>query len=561
MQIKKNRSSSTFVTNKSEARNNFYRKGIANMNRNKFIHLITSGLFISFIASPVLSQDFSPGEFKIYVNNILKEFKVPGIAVAVVKDGKIVLTSGYGIRNVNRPEPVDENTLFGIASNTKAFTSAALAILVDEDKINWEDPVKNHVPDFEMYDPYVTREMTIADLLTHRSGLGLGAGDLLFWPRTCFSTKHIIHQLRYIKPVSSFRTKFSYNNLFYVVAGEIITAVTGNSWAKYVEEKIFKTLGMIYSNTSVTKYGNNKNIAAPHIIADGSVKAIKYQNIDNVAAAGAINSCVSDLAKWLITQLNSGVVYNNSGIQKLFHSDRTKEMWFPQTILPIRSYNDELKKIQPLFAAYGLGWILSDYQGYKMVWHTGVLLGLVSRTTLIPELNLGIVVLTNQESHSAYNSITYYILDRYLKLKKTNWIEAYKLYEKELQEEVDKNNNEQNSEKIAHTSPSLRLEKYTGKYKDIWYGEMFINMIKDKLIMKFEHSPDLIGELEHWHYNTFVVRWYDRSMKADAFVNFYLSYDGSIEYLKMRPVSPLTDTSFDFEDLLFKPEGKVKATL
>ena len=251
------------------------------------------------------AQSAAPADFDAYVARVLKEFQVPGIAVAIVKDGKVVLAKGYGVRKLGESAPVDAHTLFGIASNTKAFTSAALAMLVDEGKITWDDPVIKYIPAFQLYDPYVTREMTIRDLLTHRSGLGLGAGDLLWWPPTDYSRDEIIRRFRYVKPATSFRSRYAYDNVLYMVAGQIIPAVTGKSWDEFIRERIFKPIGMSESNTSVSAFRPGDNIAIPHAPVDGRIEAIKYINLDNVGPAGAINSNVTDLAKWVIVQLEA----------------------------------------------------------------------------------------------------------------------------------------------------------------------------------------------------------------------------------------------------------------
>src|SRR6185503_17625757 len=217
-----------------------------------------------------------PQDLDGFAARVLKEFEVPGLAVAIVKDGKVVLAKGYGVRKLGEAAPVDENTLFGIASNTKAFTAAALAILVDEGKLSWDDPVTKHLPNFQMYDPYVTREMTIRDLLTHRSGLGLGSGDLMFWPGTTFTRDEIVQRVRFLKPASSFRSRYAYDNVLYLVAGQIIPAVTGESWDDFVAKRIFGKLGMSESNLSAKAIKPGMNVVSPHTKIDGKLTAIPF---------------------------------------------------------------------------------------------------------------------------------------------------------------------------------------------------------------------------------------------------------------------------------------------
>jgi CubicO group peptidase (beta-lactamase class C family) len=496
-----------------------------------------------------------PQDFDLYVERARKEFEVPGIAVAVVKDGKVLLAKGYGVRKVGDPAPVDENTLFGIASNSKAFTAACLAMLVDEGKLKWDDPVINYYPEFQMYDPYVTREMTVRDLLTHRSGLGLGAGDLLYFPHSTYTSEEILKKLRYIKPNKSFRSGYDYDNILYLAAGQVIKNATGKSWSEVVKERIFAPLGMTASNTSTNQFRPTDNVAYPHSKVEGKLRPVAFSDLDNNAPAGAINSSVAEMSKWVIAQLNNGAI---DGAHRLFSERQSREMW--QAVTPIR-VNDPPKPIaatKPNFFAYGLGWFLSDYRGKRLVWHTGGLSGMVSRVTLVPEEHLGIIVLTNQETGAAFNSITYRLLDYFLNAPPTDWIAAYGEVLK-----IQRGNAENVLQKLqaarnANSKPSLPLEKYAGTYRDAWYGDVNLKMENGKLVMSFSHSPALTGELEHYQYDTFIARWRDRSLDADAFVTFSLTPEGAIDEVKMKPVSPLTDFSFDFQDLLLKPvvEGK-----
>jgi len=502
----------------------------------------------------VLSQTGSLQDLDSYVERTRQEFEAPGIAVAVVKDGQVVLAKGYGVRRLGDPTPVDAQTLFGIASNTKAFTAAALAILVDEGKISWDDPVTKHLPSFQMYDPYVTREMTIRDLLVHRSGLGLGAGDLLYWPHSTYTREEIVSRLRYIKPATSFRSRYAYDNILYLVAGQVIQAVTGKSWDDFVKDRIFIPLGMTSTNTSVSAFKPGDDVATPHARVNGKAQPIEYNNFDNNAPAGAINSCVADMAKWIIVQLNSGLIaHSASGDQRLFSERQSQQMWSPQTIIPISDPPPPLAALRPNFAAYGLGWGLADYRGKKIVSHTGGLAGLVSRVTMVPDLKLGIVVLTNQEVGGVFQAITYHILDAYLGAPPTDWVSAYHTVLQTGETRAKEAENKQKTARAADSKPSLALEKYAGQYNDPWYGTVALSMQEGKLVMSFDHTQALVGELEHWQYDTFIARWRDRSLAADAFVTFSLKPDGTIDQMKMAPVSPLTDFSFDFQDLLFSP--------
>src|SRR2546430_10862052 len=254
----------------------------------------------------LLAQQSAPPELDAYVTAVLKAFEVPGLSIAIVKDGRVVLTKGYGMRKMGDPTPVDEHTLFGIGSNTKAFTSALLAKLVDEGKITWDDKVYERLPGFQMYDPYVSHEMTIRDLLTHKSGMGLGEGDLLFWPHTTYSRNEIVYRLRFMKPQSSFRSHYAYDNLMYIAAGQIIAALTGKSWEDNVRQQIFAPLGMSTTNLTNASWKSGDNYAWPHSRLPGKMQAIDFVSLDNAASAGAINSSASEMARWVLLQLNHG---------------------------------------------------------------------------------------------------------------------------------------------------------------------------------------------------------------------------------------------------------------
>jgi CubicO group peptidase (beta-lactamase class C family) len=500
------------------------------------------------------AQNVLPPDLDAYAARALKEFGVPGMAIAVVKDGKVVVARGYGVRELGKAPPVDARTLFGIASNTKAFTSALLAMLVDEKEIAWDDPVLKYLPEFRMADPWVTREITIRDLLAHRSGLGPGAGDLMGFPPTTFSREDIVRRIRYLSPVASFRSRFSYNNSLYLVAGEVVHAVTGRTWDESVTERIFAPLGMARSNTSTKALRSEDDVATPHARIGGTVETIGYFNLDNVAAAGGINSCVEDMAKWMIALLDGGVIdAGEAGERRLFSDRQSREMWSPQTIVPIDDLPRPLAALRPDFQACGLGWLLKDYRGHKIVWHAGGLSGMVSRVTLVPDRKIGIVVLTNQGDPGALQAMSFHVLDGYLGSPVTDWVEAFRETEDSEREATAAAEKEQRRKPAAHSKPSLPLARYAGTYRDAWYGDVSIRQEKDALQLRFGRTPLLAGDLEHWQDDTFVARWHDRRLNADAFVTFSLGPDGTIRGMTMRAVSPSADERLDFQDLAFVP--------
>jgi CubicO group peptidase (beta-lactamase class C family) len=507
-------------------------------------------ILIVFCAASVRAQSGPPADLDTYVARVMKTFDVPGLSVAIVKDGKVVVAKGYGVKKLGEAVAVDENTLFGIGSNTKAFTSAALATLVDEGKISWDDPVYERLRGFQMYDPYVSHEMTIRDLLTHRSGMGLGEGDLLFWPHTTFTREEIIYKLRFMKPASSFRSHYAYDNLLYMTAGQIIPAVTGKSWDVYVRERILLPLGMNTTNLSTTLFKPGDDYAWPHSKVDGKLQVVQFQSLDNAGPAGSINSSVAEMANWLMLQLNHGKFLDRDG--RLFSEQSSREMWAPQTILPTGNASGPLAALHANFAAYGLGWGLRDFHGRKLVGHTGGVLGFYSQVMLVPEENLGVVILTNAEQGGALGSILHHVLDHYLELKPTDWIAAYKAADEQEEKDAAETMRKQNSGRAAESKPSLPLEKYAGVYADAWYGPATIRVENGKLVFTLDHTPSAVADLQHWQYDTFKAHWRDRTIE-DAFLSFSLKADGSIEHFTMVAVSPLADFSFDYQDLYFKP--------
>ncbi|MGC2446358.1 MAG: serine hydrolase [Candidatus Sulfotelmatobacter sp.] len=515
-------------------------------------------IFIAFLFLVLITPAFAqttaaptaPPDLDAYVASSMKTFDVPGMAVAIVKDGKILVAKGYGVRKLGDPTPVDEFTMFAIGSNTKAFTTAALATLVDEGKLSWDDPVYQRLPGFVMYDPYVSHEMTIRDLLTHRSGMGLGEGDLLFWPHTTYTREDVIYKLRFMKPHSSFRSHYAYDNLLYMTAGQIIPAVTGISWDDYIPSHIFGPLGMMHSVTSNKLFKPGDDYASPHSRVEGKLQVIPLEDLDNAGPAGSINSCAADMAKWVQLQLNRGKFVDREG--HLFTEQRSKEMWTPQTILPTGEPPAPLAALKANFADYALGWGLRDYHGRKLVGHTGGVGGFVSRVMLVPEEKLGVVVLTNAEEGGAFDSILYHVLDYYFHLPPADWIANFKKLKDDEEKDAAESMKKAEGARDASSKPSLPLDKYAGVYNDAWYGPITVRKEGTGLTISFDHTPGMIGDLQHWQYDTFKAHWRVRTIE-DAFVTFSLNPDGSIDNAKMVAVSPLADFSFDYQDLLLKP--------
>lgn len=513
----------------------------------KFRYLIALAAISGALSITTVKAQMSPAKIDSLSQLALKTFDVPGIAVAVVKDGKLVYANGYGVASLRTKQKVDGNTLFGIASNSKAFTTAAIGILVDEGKLKLDDKVTDYIPEFKMYDPYVTAEFTIRDLLTHRSGLGLGAGDLMIFPdSTDFTVKDIIHNLRYLKPVSSFRSKFDYDNQLYIVAGEVIARVSGMTWENFIETRIMKPLQMTGSFASYSRIKGTKNYIDAHAPVDGKVIVIPRNTSEPTNAAGGIYSSVNDLSKWAIMQMNDGK-YGDDLSKRLFSSRIHREMWSIQTVLPVGGlgvYNTH-------FSGYGLGWFLNDAKGYLKASHTGGLDGMVTQVTLFPELKLGIIVLTNQQSGGAFSAITNEIIDSYIGDTGRDWTKLYG--------EAEKANAGGAASVVTNVWKQVDEQKktpvdgsiYAGTYHDNWLGDATISQKDGQLWFASKRSPHLTGQMFFYKGNTFVVKWNKRSMDADAFAMFTTDENGKPLGIKMKPISPATDFSYDFQDLDF----------
>jgi CubicO group peptidase (beta-lactamase class C family) len=507
----------------------------------------TSCLLLVFTLTGAASAQ--PPDLDRWVARAMQTFEVPGIALAIVKDDQVVVAKGYGVRKLGSPAPVDARTLFGIASNTKAFTATALGLLVEEHKIDWDAPVVRYLPSFAMWDPFVTRELTVRDLLVHRSGLGLGAGDLLWWPASTYDRKEIARRLRFIRPATSFRSAYAYDNVLYLVAGELIEAVSGQSWETFVSSRILARVGMSGSNVRLSASSGGGNVATTHAPVDGKVRAIKPFDSDNTNPAGGILSSAEDIAKWLRVQLSEGKLPDGS---QLFSAATARQLTSIVTPMPMADPPPELAPLKMNFHGYALGFDVRDYRGQKVLMHTGGLPGFVSRVAMIPGLHVGVAVLTNQESGAAFDSIAFRIMDHYLAAPSFDWIDAYRRVLERIQAGASAAG-QSAAARDAQSKPSLRPAQYAGTYRDAWYGDITIAEEDGRLVMRFSHTPLLVGDLEHWQHDTFVARWRDRELRADAYVTFALNPDGSIDQVKMRAVSPDTDFSYDFQDLLLTP--------
>ncbi|MBL4941197.1 MAG: serine hydrolase [Colwellia sp.] len=519
----------------------------------------TQKLFVLLVfVTPFITQASSISEKNANIEAVIKKamttFQVPGVAVAIVKNNQVVMSKGFGVIEQNKKTLVTPDTLFGIASNTKAMTAALLAGLVDEGKLTWTTKVIDIIPEFQMPNAYVTREFTIIDLLSHKSGLGLGAGDLMIWPQTTLTNADVIKGLKHLPQVSSFRSEFAYNNLMYVIAGEIIAKLTSMPWQEAIQTRIFTPLGMKNTRATFSQIPkSNDNIARAHVPLEGKLTVVGGNFLERFTSAGAVASSVNDMTLWLKAQLNNGAYINKANKdERLFSIEQSRAMWQARTILPVSVAATKQDKTH--FSAYGLGWALKDYHGVKLIHHSGGILGMVSKVVIVPEENLAMVILTNQQSGYAFNAIYLHILNEYLELAEKDWVVYY--HDKEQARTAKEKVRLAKAASLVdkNSSHSLPLRAYAQTYSDNWYGDIEISYRNNQLNMKFSHTPKLQGTLAHYQHNTFIVRWHDRSLEADALVNFHLNEAGEVEYANMKAVSNTTDFSFDFHDLKLIPK-------
>lgn len=485
------------------------------------------------------------------IQNTLKTFDVPGISVGIVKDGKVLYAKGFGVSSLTSKQKMDENTLVGIASNSKGFTATALAMLADEGKLNFDDKVSKYIPEFQMNDAYVSQEVTIKDLITHRAGLGLGQGDLMFFPEGGpLTVNDIIHNVRYLKPENPFRTTLDYNNIMFIVAGEVIHRVSGLSWAEFIEQRILKPVGMTSSFGSYNraKAANVSNIIDAHAPVDGKVVAVPHDWNETGNAAGGIMSNIKDMTTWAEFLING---FTTKDGKKLVTDKQIQQLWNLQISTPVALKNP----YDSNFGGYGLGWFLTDVKGHKQVYHTGGLIGTVTQFTLIPDLKLGIIVLTNQQSGAAFSTITNTIKDSYLGMPQKDWLKTYGDRMAKMEAEYANGKKEIFAKSDAFKkdkNSQIKGEQIVGTYTDPWFGDIQISREGNTFRIFCKNSPRLKGELLPYSPNVMIAKWDDRSYDADAFVNFNLDENGTAQGMKLKPISDVTDFSFDFEDLDLK---------
>jgi len=465
-------------------------------------------------------------EIDVYANSVIATHGGPGMAIAIVKDDKVAMAKGYGKLDLGKSESVDTNTLFAIASNSKAFTTASLAILVDEKKLAWDDKVSKYLPDFQMYDPWVTSELTVRDLVTHRVGLDTFSGDLL-WYEATFTAEEILNRVRYLKPVSSFRTRYGYQNLMFIAAGKVVEKVSGKSWCSFVRERILDPIGMKDTRCGFGDLGSNA--ARPHNESSGPLRSLPHGNVNGGYGAVALTSSVADLSKWIRLQLGKGKFDG----KQIFSEQQAWQMHQPYLAQQISEAGFKGNPTRH-FTGVAMGWFVYDYHGRKIINHSGGLDGMLSYTVLIPEENVGFVVLTNSES-PGFAVMMSKIRDVFVNAPKRDWNTEAVDQGKKNKAAAEEERQKQDAARAPATKPSLALAAYAGTYSDKLYGDITIADQGGKLVMRFGPSPNFVADLEHWHYDTFVIKWRPSVAYSfpRGFVTFTMDRNGKTDELKI----------------------------
>ncbi|MFP2997760.1 serine hydrolase [Spongiivirga sp. MCCC 1A20706] len=489
------------------------------------------------VLSGVQAQKVNLKKLDKYIENAVEQWGVPGLSVAIVKDGEIVFEKGYGVKELGKPDKNDEHTLYAIASNTKAFTSAMIAQLVEEGEIQWDDPVQQYIPYFEVYDPTISGMITIRDLLSHRVGLGTFHGDT-GWYRSDFTSEEIIKNIKHVKKSYPFRSGYGYSNLMFITAGKVIEEVTGKSWAENVQERILDPVGMTRTVPSVSMLAQKGNYATPHKYRDGKHSVTPWVSWDNVQATGGLLSSVHDMGLWIAANLNHGIIEKDT----LFSKTSRNQMWRPHTTMTRNHVgkNDFGNR----WAGYGLGWFLGDYQGKYMVRHGGGYDGMISTVNLLPDLNLGVVVLTNGVKVPT-SAIAYYVFDRYLGRKEKDWSNFFKV-NSDRYYASDTRISDLKAKRVEETKPSLTTEAISGTYMPKGHGPIKVYEKNGAIILDFTRAQDLKARLEHWHYDTYKIIWEkDQPWFSFGTVQFTTDNNHQVKGIKFE----VPNDDFFFEEL------------
>ncbi len=492
------------------------------------LRIATFVLLVAGVAVPLRAQDDRLAAIDRYVAQARRDWKAPAIAVSIVKDDQVVFAKGYGVLEVGGNAATNEHTLFAIGSSTKAFTTASLGMLIDEGKLDWNDRVTEHLPWLQVKDPWVTRELRVRDLVTHR--IGIQRADQM-WGGTDWDRNEILRRQRFVEPIASFRSAWGYNNNMFLAAGQIIPELTGMSWDDFVKTRIFEPLGMKRSRTSTDPLPSMDNVAEAHTTIDGTVTAIPKRDLDNVGPAGSIYSSVAEMANWLRLQLGHGTFEG----RQLLSVDVLEEMHTPQTIIPMTEWLSSTSPVnhqmvpESHFFLYGMGWFLQDYRGKKLVHHGGSIDGMRALIGMVPEENLGVAILTNLNPSSIDEALMFSIFDHYLGGPERDWSKEMLAGVTVLREKATMARRDRESARAESTSPSLSIEEYVGAYADSAYGTAEVTLVGKRL--RFELGINA-GDMSHWHYDTFKVGW-DGANRGESTVTFALGPDGKVSQMTL----------------------------
>jgi len=504
----------------------------------KIFYLAILHLFLCIGTQAQTKVNVDLEEISKYYSKMVKDWDIPSASIGIVKDGELIFSGNFGVKEVGSSDIPDENTLYAIASNSKAFTSAMIGMLVQEGKLKWNDKVKKHLPYFALYDPWVSENTTIRDILSHRVGLGTFSGDNI-WYKSDLPAEDIIKHIKYVPKAYEFRAGYGYSNLMFITAGEIIETVTGKSWGENVKERILDPLGMDRTISSVYDLDAKGNYATPHARKGGGNYVIPWVKWDNVAATGGLISSVSDISKWMIFNLNNGI----NGKDTLLSKTTRNLVWTPHN----NHYVDHTSKndFNKHFSSYGLGWGLSDYHGRMKVGHTGGYDGMITAITLIPDENLGVVVLTNGPK-SPIMAATYYALDKFLGVESDkDWSTDY-LNTKNENIKNDTRISDRINSRVLKTKLTVAKKDFIGNYKSDMYGKINIVEKDNELKLEFSHSPLLSATLTHWNYDVWKINW-DQPHAWFSFGTIKINTNNQLEVIGFDFDVPNDD--FFFEEL------------
>lgn len=491
------------------------------------VSMLLMALLILWFFASADAQVSAMKDLDAFIEKAMQDWQVPGLAVALVKSDRVVHMKGYGIRELGKAGAVDENTIFPIGSASKAFTSAAVALLVQDGKLSWDDRVIDHLQGFQMYDPWVTREITVRDLLANRGGVS-GLSEFL-WYATDHSRDEIVRRLRYVRPESSFRSQYAYRNVMFLTAGQVAAAVTGTSWDAILQDRIFKPLSMGRTSTSVRDIQGRENVTTPHMIIDGKLTPVPFRNIDNIGPAGSVNASITDMARWLRFHLGAGVLDG----RRIANATVIRETHTPHTPIPL---SEEFEAAFPSGRRldYCLGWVRIDAQGDPYVYHNGQIDGIYAVISFIPEKQVGVVVLTNLENHKLSDVVFRRAIDVLLDRTPQDWNAVYLANKKKQDARSEEARRAVEASRIQGTAPSHPLAAYAGTYENEMYGRVTVSLEGDRLVLPL--SSHLIGDMSHWHYDTFRATLRDRAAEArmgPTFVTFGMDVRGSVSSMNL----------------------------